>query len=79
MEITVKLFATLQDWVPVGARENAFSLSLREGTTVAEVIQELKIPAEMKLIILVNSVHAGKDQVLHPGDVLALFPPIAGG
>jgi molybdopterin converting factor small subunit len=33
----------------------------------------------MPKIILVNGVHGKNDQVLKEGDVVSIFPPVAGG
>ena len=30
-------------------------------------------------LVLVNGVHASRDQVLGPGDEVSLFPPLGGG
>jgi sulfur-carrier protein len=79
MKVTVKLFANLQELLPPEAKANTIVGELAPGATVGEVLREFKVPDDLKLIILVNSVHAGKDQVLKAGDVLAVFPPIAGG
>ena len=46
---------------------------------IEDVMSNLKIPEEMPKIILVNGIHGKKDQVLKDGDVLSVFPPVAGG
>ena len=48
-------------------------------TRVQDILSKLKIPEEMPKIILVNGIHGKKDQVLKEGDVLSVFPPVAGG
>ena len=74
MQITVKLFATLQRY---GPEEQLIRVS--DGTTVADLITLLSIPEPMAALRIVNGVHVPKDHPLHEGDVLSLFPPIAGG
>jgi len=38
------------------------------------------IPKESKLIILINGIpHQKKDTVIKNGDIVAIFPPLAGG
>jgi molybdopterin converting factor small subunit len=74
MKVKVKLFATLKQY---GSEEQ--EIELPEGTTVADVINLFKIPKEIPLLRIVNSVHVRPDYTLKDGDVLALFPPIAGG
>jgi sulfur carrier protein len=50
-----------------------------ESARVQDILSRLKIPEEMPKIILVNGVHGKKDQILKDGDVLSVFPPVAGG
>jgi len=66
MKVEVRLFATLQPYLPAGA-------------TVRDVVESLKIPGELACLIVVNGRDADPDQVLAPGDELAMFPPLAGG
>jgi len=74
MQVTVKLFATF--------RIGRFSIeerSLREGTTVGQIVEELAIPKGELGILLVNSRHVDLDRELHDGDTLAIFPLVGGG
>ena len=74
MEITLKLFNMLVQYGPAIEQKQ-----VPEGTTVADVIATAKIPKEISLLRIVNGVHVPVDHRLKEGDVLALFPPIAGG
>jgi sulfur carrier protein len=79
MEIEVKLFATLRDFLPEGSSRFSCRMEIDGKTRVLDILLKLKIPEEMPKIILVNGVHGKKDQVLNDGDVLSVFPPVAGG
>ena len=81
MKIVVKLFATLREYLPSGSDKYSCTMDLKEATTVAEIVEQLKIPREIPLIILVNGIqHQEKEKkVLQEGDVLSIFPPVAGG
>ena len=79
MEIEVKLFATLRDYLPKGSGKFSCKLELNSTDTVRDVLKKLKIPDEIPKIILVNGVHSNLDRVLKLGDVLSVFPPVAGG
>ena len=79
MEIEVKLFATLRDYLPKGSGKFSCKLELNSTDTVGDVLKKLKIPDEIPKIILVNGVHSNLDRVLKLGDVLSVFPPVAGG
>jgi molybdopterin converting factor small subunit len=47
--------------------------------TVADVAHALRIPDELPKIVLVNGHEAEDDVRLQPDDVVAMFPPLAGG
>ena len=79
MEIEVKLFATLRDYLPKGSDRFSCKLKIDGKTRIEDVLLKLKIPEEIPKIILLNGVHAKKDQILKDGDVLSIFPPVAGG
>jgi molybdopterin converting factor small subunit len=81
MKIVVKLFATLREYLPCGPDKYSYTMEVRDNCTVAEIVEQLKIPKEIPLIILVNGIQnqEKEKQVLKEGDVLSIFPPIAGG
>ena len=88
MEITLKLFATLADYLPqeVDGRQrahNQIALDVAEGTTVQSLIERVPLPTKMTHLVLVNGVYippsARAAHALAPGDALAIWPPIAGG
>ncbi len=79
MEIEVKLFATLRDYLPKGSSRFSCKMEIEGHTRVQDILAKLKISEEMPKIILVNGIHGKKDQVLKEGDVLSIFPPVAGG
>ncbi|OGP90167.1 MAG: hypothetical protein A2156_12480 [Deltaproteobacteria bacterium RBG_16_48_10] len=79
MEIEVKLFATLRDYLPEGSSRFSCKMEIDGHTRVQNILLRLKIPEEMPKIILVNGIHGKEDQVLKDGDVLSVFPPVAGG
>ena len=79
MEIKVKLFATLRDYLPKGSGQYSCKLKVNSTDTVRDVLKRLKIPDEIPKIILVNGVHTNLERVLKGGDILSVFPPVAGG
>ncbi len=79
MNVEVRLFATLQTYLPAGAEGDGISLDLPAGATVRDAVESLKIPGELACLTVVNGRDADWEQVLAPGDELALFPPLAGG
>jgi sulfur carrier protein len=79
MEIEVKLFATLRDYLPKGSDRFSCKVEVDEFARVQDILSRLSIPEEMPKIILINGVHGKKDQILKDGDVISIFPPVAGG
>ncbi len=84
MKITFKLYASLTGYLPEAARrDNQVPLELDAGTTVGQVIAPLGMPVKLVHLVLVNGVYIQPAErlthVLKDGDVLAIWPPIAGG
>lgn len=84
MNITLKLYATLSDYLPAEARKtNQLPMQVNDGTTVMDVIAPLKMPAKLVHLVLINGHYLSPalrdSRVLLDGDVLAIWPPIAGG
>jgi molybdopterin converting factor small subunit len=79
MLVTVKLHATLRKYLPAGSANNAISLELPAGATVTEVINRLGIPAGHAKMIVSGDDYLETTSVLHDGQEVNLFPPLAGG
>ena len=79
MEIEVKLFATLRDYLPKGSGRFSCKVDIDGHTRVGDILSKLKIPEDIPKIILINGIHGKNDQILKEGDVVSIFPPVAGG
>ncbi len=83
MKITFKLFAMLKEKLPPEAKGEEVELEVEEGTRPIDLIQRFEIPREMAHLVMIDGYHLLPDEVenrvLQPGEVLAIFPPIAGG
>ncbi|VFQ44484.1 molybdopterin synthase/thiamin biosynthesis sulphur carrier beta-grasp [Desulfoluna butyratoxydans] len=77
MKLELKLFATLRPYLK-GTCEDG-TLEVPDNTTVADVIELLKLPEEQVRLIFVNGRHADRDRELCAGDRLGIFPPVGGG
>ncbi len=84
MRITFKLFAQLTDYLPVEARHtNVIELDVPPQATISQIIEPFGMPPKLVHLVLVNGSYIAPaqrlSQTLQPGDVLAIWPPIAGG
>ena len=82
--ITFKLYATLQDLLPAGAVKNAVAIDVAGDASLNDIIDRYQVPRELAHLVLLNGVFvcdADRDApaALKPGDVLAIWPPVAGG
>jgi len=72
---TIKFFANLRNIAPPKK-----IMTLPTGSTVSTVLDMFKIAEATKLIILINgSPHQKRETVIKDGDIVAIFPPLAGG
>ena len=84
MRITLKLYAMLADHLPAEARKtNSLEIEVLFGHTVGQVIDGFNLPPKLVHLVLVNGNFIPPDErtgrTLAEGDVLAIWPPIAGG
>ena len=84
MHITFKLFATLTDYLPADARRsNLVELEVADDATIAQIIAPFGMPDKLVHLVLVNGTFIPPEEratkTLVEGDVLAIWPPIAGG
>jgi len=77
--VQVQLTATLRVYLPAGASGDSVVLEVPDGATVDQVVHSLRIPPDLERLTVVNGRDAVADQRLSEGDVLSLFPPLAGG
>ncbi len=79
VKINVVLYATLAKYHPRGEGTKEFILEVPKCTTLAELLNILKVPQEESKQIFVDSLRREPDYQLQNGERAAIFPPIAGG
>ncbi|HNV58830.1 MAG TPA: MoaD/ThiS family protein [Rhodoferax sp.] len=84
MNITLKLFASLTDYLPVESKyTNIVALDIAPETTILQLVERYRLPAKEVHLVLVNGSYIAPElrstKTLVEGDVLAIWPPIAGG
>ncbi|MGE0071881.1 MAG: MoaD/ThiS family protein [Thiomonas sp.] len=83
VHITLKLLATLTDYLPQPRQGHQIRLTLPAGTTIRDVVERFRLPWQLVHLVLVDGVYVPPDQrderVLRDGETLAIWPPVAGG
>jgi sulfur carrier protein ThiS len=84
MTVTLKLFASLAAHLPADTRSShTVALDVSPGTTVLDVIRRQGIPEAICAIVLVDGHWVARPdratRALADGQVLAIWPPVAGG
>jgi molybdopterin converting factor small subunit len=83
MKVTVKLYATLSDYLPPGSRNNRVEIEVADAAAVDAVLRPFSLPPKLTHLVLLNGTYiapeARASTRLAEGDTLAVWPPIAGG
>ena len=83
MQINIEFYASLMQYLPSGKSRHRREIRVADGLPVNRLIEQFHIPEKMAHIVLVNGhfVEADKraERVLVEGDVVSIWPPVAGG
>ncbi len=84
MKITLKLFASLTDYLPPAVKyTNMVELDVATDASISQIIGSMALPEKMVHLVLVNGKYVEPEdrlsRTLVESDVLAIWPPIAGG
>jgi len=84
MKITLKHITSLTDYLPDSAKYTNFvELDVVPASTIAQVVEQQRLPEKWVHLVLLNGHYVAPEQrlaqTLNEGDVLAIWPPIAGG
>ena len=77
--IELRLYAGLHQRVREAEAGAIRVLAVKEGTTLAELLDSLAIPREAVALSFVNGLARPLDHALREGDRVGLFPPVGGG
>ncbi len=76
MRVRIRLFAGLRE--RAGASE--IELDLPDGARVSDALEQVRSLTDgLRVVMAVNQEYADGEAELHPGDELALIPPVSGG
>ena len=79
MKVEINLFATLTAYLPDKVRENNRMMEVEDGTTIGELLQQLRIPSGKAKLIFLDGAHTDVGAVLKEGSRVGIFPPVGGG
>jgi len=84
MEIELKLFMMFKKYGPPDQVDGRSRMQVKTGTRFIDILNTINMPIEEDKIIVINGIsHKQCDEVnaleIKNGDIVAIFPPIAGG
>lgn len=83
MKVTLKLYASLGQYLPAHAEKNEVDMEIDDGVSVEALLKEHGVPPEHCHLVLVNGHYLAPSErtgtVLKANDALAVWPPVAGG
>lgn len=83
MQINIEFYASLMQYLPPGKSRHRREVRVEDGLRVSDLIDQFHIPQKMAHIVLLNGrfVEADKrgERELAEGDVVSIWPPVAGG
>jgi molybdopterin converting factor small subunit len=70
-------------YLPAEAKDNAVIVKVTDGATLFELMDRYQVPREQAHLVICNGLFVPPSQReshrLRDGDVVALWPPVAGG
>ena len=83
MRVQLELYASLMKHLPPDADRHRVSAEVPAGTTAVQLLNRYRVPLKQAHLVLRNGVYldpAQREQtLLEEGDVIAVWPPVAGG
>jgi sulfur carrier protein ThiS len=79
MKIELRLYASLAAFMPEKTVGNPLTMEVSDGTTIRDLLQQLKVPKKDIKVIFLNGIHANDGDILKEGDRVGVFPSVGGG
>ena len=83
MQVTVKLFGALRQYLPAGSGFNSCELTTSENPMLEDVLGMLSIPERKAYLVIVNDIKLNREDYVstqvQENDEIVLLPPIKGG
>ncbi len=79
LTVEVRVFATLRQFLPELGIGEPRIVTVKPGTTLGELRDELKLPREQVKVIMRNNLQAFPEEEIADGDRITYIPAVAGG
>jgi sulfur carrier protein ThiS len=83
MRVQLELYASLMRYLPAQAERHRVVIEMPEGATAHTLLDDVGVPRGKAHLVLRNGVFLHQQErdelVLEQGDVIAVWPPVAGG
>ena len=83
MQVSVKLFGALREFLPKGSGFNNCTLTIPEQAMLSDVLVQLPIPVDKKYLVIINDERLDDkppaEICISETDQIVLIPPIKGG
>jgi sulfur carrier protein ThiS len=78
VKVHIRLLNVYSKYLPPDAQGSTYDLDAPAGVQIEELLAQVPIPVESQ-VILINGRTPLDEQVLEDGDVVTIFPAMAGG
>ncbi|PKO12493.1 MAG: hypothetical protein CVU39_23695 [Chloroflexi bacterium HGW-Chloroflexi-10] len=79
MQIQLKLLANYRTHLPQHAEDNTIPLTLPDNFLADGLFELYHLPPIPESVMLINGLTPKEEQLLQEGDVICIFPAMAGG
>jgi sulfur carrier protein ThiS len=80
MQITVNIYSYLRTYLQGSGKLMQKKLwEMPQNATVGEMLEQLKLPKEVRVTVLVNSSSVNRKAILKEGDIVHILPEMGGG
>ena len=83
VNIEVKLYADLMQYLPPHAKQQGVMVEMPEGASIYDLMDRFHVPRDQAHLVICNGLFIPPSQRanyrLQNEDVIALWPPVAGG
>lgn len=79
MKVFINFYRSLLPSAAQKVDEKSNSIDVEEGTTIFQLLTELKVPTDDAVLFILNGTLRQKDSILKDGDRLGIIPAVSGG